>query len=549
MNERARLRCSDCRAALEFHPLRMRCPQCQSEWLEFSYPPPDGLPQGPGGSLWRYSAWLPVQPIEGLILGAGGTPLTAARALGLSLGLDHLWIKDERQGPTSTFKDRQASLTVHGLSAFGLREAVVASTGNVAMAFAAYCARAGIRLWTFLTSLVPLEKMHEIGLYGAHAVKVTGSYDAVKPLAAAFARQRGAFMERGVRNPLAVEALKTIAYEIAEALGHAYPRRADGRPWRAPDWYVQAVSGGLGPIAVGKGFAELARWGIIDGIPKMAIIQAEGCAPMAAAWGAGSEEATPVNEPRTRIASLTTGAPGRAYRILRRHLLEHGGTMQSVSDAQAAQAMRQVAALEGISMEPAAAVAFAGLKSLVAQGAIQRHEIVVVNCSGHGMPASPEVLPAGWAESLEATCATPSPEGLLGALRALNRPHRQRLLIVDDHAEARRLLRRLVTACGDFQILEAASGQQALELAQTQRPDGILLDLMMPEMDGFGVLERLQAHPRTRSIPVIVVTAKALTPTEKAFLQKGVVDMMEKGDLRPEQLERALRALHGEGQG
>ncbi len=116
------------------------------------------------------------------------------RTLGACLGCPNIFIKDERQGPTGSFKDRQAAVTIAALKEAGINELVVASTGNVAIAYSAYAARAGIRLWAFLTSLVPAEKMREVALYGTQVIKVTGSYDEAKQVAGEFARQRGYFL-------------------------------------------------------------------------------------------------------------------------------------------------------------------------------------------------------------------------------------------------------------------------------------------------------------------------------------------------------------------
>ena len=168
---------------------------------------------------------------------------TCALPICLLLGLPHLFIKDERRGPTSSFKDRQAAVTTAVLREAGIGDAVIASTGNVALAYSAYCARIGIQLWAFLTSRVPGAKMHEVALYGTQVVKVTSSYDRAKQLAAAFAERHGYYYDRGPASIPSVESMKTIAFEIAEAIP-----AAQGEPgWRAPDWYVQAVSGGLGP--------------------------------------------------------------------------------------------------------------------------------------------------------------------------------------------------------------------------------------------------------------------------------------------------------------
>ena len=165
------------------------------------------------------SELLPIRnPNPTLRLGEGGTPLIQAANLGMMLGLPNLFIKDERQGPTSSFKDRQAAVTIAALKEGGVTEMVAASTGNVAIALSAYAARAGIKLWAFVTSLVPGVKMREIALYGSQVVKITGSYDQAKQVAAEFAHQRGLYQDMGARTVTAVEAMKTLAFEIAEQL-------------------------------------------------------------------------------------------------------------------------------------------------------------------------------------------------------------------------------------------------------------------------------------------------------------------------------------------
>jgi threonine synthase len=136
-------------------------------------------------NLWRYHEVLPIYDTTNVVsLGEGGTPLIKSRALAASLGLKNLYIKDERQGPTGSFKDRQATVAISALREMGVDELVVASTGNVAIAYAAYCARAGIKLWAFFPSLAPGEKMREAALYGAEVIKITGTYDQTKELAA-----------------------------------------------------------------------------------------------------------------------------------------------------------------------------------------------------------------------------------------------------------------------------------------------------------------------------------------------------------------------------
>jgi threonine synthase len=551
------IRCLDCGHAAPFMPSSMHCPQCNSQWREAEYDMTEVARTFPSEiknrpfDLWRYQELLPIHnPNPTLRLGEGGTPLIQAANLGMMLGLPNLYIKDERQGPTSSFKDRQAAVTIAALKEGGVTEMVAASTGNVAISLSAYAARAGIKLWAFVTSLVPGVKMREIALYGSQVVKITGSYDQAKQVAAEFARQRGLYQDMGARTVTAVEAMKTIAFEIAEQLTlqrGAPPGSTDLAPkWHTPDWYVQAISGGMGPLGVYKGFRELQQLGMIDRIPAIAPIQAEGCAPMVNSWKKGLEQAEPVLSPQTRIETLATGDPGRTYVMLRKQVNETHGVFESVSDEDAFRAMHVLAKMEGISAEPAAAVAFAGLFKLVRAGIIKSTDTVVVNCTGHTLPAEQFLFGEGWTRDvdLQRQELAPTPqEGLLSALNNVTPNRFPRVVVVDDTSEARRLIRRILQSQGDFEISEATNGREAIELVTRERPDLVILDLMMPEVDGFAVLDALRGTPETANIPVIVTTAKELTVDEKSRLQGQIQSLMLKGDFLNDEFLEEVRSL------
>jgi threonine synthase len=395
---------------------------------------------------------------------------------------------------------------------------------------------------------------------------VTASYDQAKHVAAEFARQRGLYLERGSRSIPPVEAMKTIAFEICEQLtreldpeqkvstsavesqgsDNAVPR------WKTPNWYIQAVSGGLGPHGIGKGFEELKQMGWIDQVPAIANIQADGCSPMVYAWKQNLEIAEPIRSPRTHIANLSTGDPGRTYTLLRQRMLRggagddhRGGTFESVTDEEAFRTIHILAKMEGLSVEPATAVAFAGLIKMVRAGMIKPTETVVVNCTGHTSAIASEILGEGWARNI--VVPTPSAEtpeeGLLAALSHVTTEQFSRIAIVDDTPDARRLIRRILQSQGDYTIFEATNGREAIELSKREQPDLIILDLMMPEVDGFSVLDSLKADARTASIPVIVVTAKELTSDEKALLQGRIYKLMQKGEFMNEDLADEVRAL------
>ncbi len=552
------VRCLDCGHTAPYFPTSINCPRCNSQWREAVYDYEaigksfiSSLPSRLF-DLWRYRELLPVRnPNPVVMLGEGGTPLIQAVNLGMMLGCPNIFIKDERQGPTSSFKDRQAAVTIAALKEAGITEMVAASTGNVAISYSAYAARAGIKLWAFVTSLVPAVKMREIAIYGSQVIKVTGSYDQAKQVAAEFARQRGLYLDMGARTITSIEAMKTIAFEISEQLtamlGPVTANNGKARPvWRSPDWYIQSVSGGMGPLGIAKGTSELRAMDIIDRLPAIAAIQSEGCSPMVQAWKDGKETAVPVTSPRTHIETLATGDPGRTYTILRKWVNETHGVFESVTDEEAFRAMHVLAKMEGISAEPAAAVSFAGLFKLVRSGVIKSTDVVVVNCTGHTMPTEPFLLGDDWARNVvlpvHAKEETPE-EGLLAALSRVAPDRFPRVALVDDSPDARRLIRRILQSQGNYTIYEAEGGKQALGLIEKELPDLVILDLMMPEMDGFMVLDALKSKPETTNIPVIVATAKELTPDEKNRLKGQIQALMQKGDFLSDEFLDEVRSL------
>ena len=524
------LECVVCGGQQPYEPfVAAICKHCNSQWLEGRYDYEAfkrevlrGLPGRPL-NLWRYRDILPLRDPSALELyPAGGTPLWVSQRFVPALGRDHVFIKDERYGPTSSFKDRQAAVAVAAMTEGEIHEAVIASTGNAAVAYAAACARAGIKLWVFMTSLVPQEKLREAALFGAEVIRVSGNYDQTKQIAAQFAERRHLLLDRGATSIPARESMKTIAYEIVEQLG-----------WRAPDWYIQSVSGGLGPLGVYQGFREMYGMGLIERIPKLAVVQAEGCAPMVNAFKAGSEVAEPVI-PDTRITILSTGDPGKSYTYLWNLTRQYGGLMESVSDAEAFDSMRSLASAEGMAVEPAAAVAFAGLKKMVSNGDIGEEETVVVNCTGHTFPVEKHVLGDHFAMDVHLSeDQAPAPrEGLQAALENLDEKTTT-ILIIDDNDDDALLICRLLESRKGYRLFHAKDGWEGLAQARHKRPDLIVVDLMMPGMDGFGVIEELRLDPRTRDIPIVVVSAKDISAEERRRLNGHIEVLYQKGSLQP----------------
>ncbi|MBP6179364.1 MAG: threonine synthase [Anaerolineales bacterium] len=522
------LQCAICGNQQSYEPfVPAVCSQCSSQWLEASYDYESfkreilrGLP-GHASNLWRYQDVLPVDNANSSNLyPAGGTPLWLSQRFAPSLGHERVYFKDERYGPTSSFKDRQAAVAVAAMNEGGIKEAVIASTGNAAVAYAAACARAGVKLWVFMTSLVPQEKLREAALFGAEVIRVSGNYDQTKQIASQFAQRKHLLLDRGASSVPARESMKTIAYEIVEQLG-----------WRAPDWYIQAVSGGMGPMGVYQGFKELFDMGLIHRIPKIAVIQAEGCSPMVKAFKTGRDTAEPMI-PDTRIIILSTGDPGKTYTYLWNILQKYGGTMESVTDAEAFDAMRALAKSEGMAVEPATAVAYAGLVKMLKDGTIGRDETVVVNCTGHTFPVEKHVLGDQWAVDVHLSKdQSPAPqEGLQAALENLDEKVTT-VLLVDDNSDDALLIRRLLEGKKSYRVYHAKDGWEGLAMARQHLPDLIVSDLTMPGIDGFGFVEELKLDPRTKDIPVVVVSAKDITTEERNRLNGRVEALYQKGSL------------------
>ena len=531
--------CLECLHEAPADPMLAACPACGSGWLDAQYDYeavsrlwPAAL-AGRERSLWRYAELLPYSdPDPEISMGEGFTSLIRLHQLERRYGHPHIYTKDERQGPTSSFKDRQAALAVTAMRRAGITECVLASTGNAAAAYAAYCARAGIKLWLFLTSLVPAEKMREAALYGAEVVKVSGTYDETKHVAAEFAARKGIHLDRGAKAVPGKESMKTLGYEIAEQLGLALHPDTPGR-FASPDWYIQAVSGGIGPLGAWKGFDELRRMGLIEKMPKLGIVQAAGCAPMVLAHAAGQDKAEPV-VPKTLITVLATGDPGFSYTLLHRAVARDGGAMIAVEDGETFQAMRTVASKVGFSVEPATAVAFAGLEKLLRDGTIAPGETVVVNCSGHTFPAESHILGDQYILNLELdrrgdrVTSSRQEEGLGAALERLDEQITT-ILVVDDTLNDRRLIRRLLQRYKQYRVFEAQNGAEALRMVREHQPDLVVADLTMPEMDGFSLLEQLKGDPTTADIPVMVVSAKNLTDQDREFLAAHSESVWTKG--------------------
>jgi len=325
--------------------------------------------------LWRYLELLPVDAPPARGLAVGSTPLVHAHRLGAALGIDRLLIKDDTRNPTLSFKDRAVAIAATRAVDFGLSALACASTGNLAGATAAAAAAVGLPAYVFIpVDLEPAKIDHALA-YGATVVPIDGTYDDVNRLCLEVADELGwGFVNVNLR-PFYAEGSKTLAFEIAEALG-----------WRLPDVIVAPIASGAMFIKLAKAFDELAEVGLIDRRTPVRFVggQAAGCAPVATAFAAGTDVIDPVRTPDTIVRSLAIGNPADG-----RYAVElanaSGGTIEAIPDAATAEAIRQVARLEGIYPETAGGVTLAAAQAARARGIIRDGDEVVALLTGNGL--------------------------------------------------------------------------------------------------------------------------------------------------------------------
>lgn len=104
----------------------------------------------------------------------------------------------------------------------------------------------------------------------------------------------------------------------------------------------------------------------------------------------------------------------------------------------------------------------------------------------------------------------------------------KRILVIDDEDDIRKLTQTCLEIMGGWQVLVACSGSEGLLLAEANQPDAILLDLMMPDMDGLATFEKLHANPTTKHIPVILLTAKERSANQNQLSEMGVTGVIKK---------------------
>ena len=376
------LECSQCGRRFDAGKLQTFCPDCQAPLLaRYDLPAArqsldrDVFSRRPRG-MWRWHELLPVlDPQHFVSLGEGDCPLLLVPHLSQALGVDHLYIKDESNNPTGSFKARGLAAAVSKAKELGVRQVIVPTAGNAGGAMAAYAARGGLRASVFMPSDTPRANLVECQVAGAEVTLVDGLISDAARLADQKARAEGWFDLSTFKEPYRTEGKKIMGYELAEAFH-----------WKLPDVIVYPTGGGTGLVGMVKAFDELAALGWLetDRRPRMVAVQAEGCAPVIKAFQEGQATCEFWPDAHT-IASGLRVPKSFADRLILRDLAASHGTAVAVSDEEIVQAQALIGQAEGIFAAPEGAATLAGLRRLVESGWVKPSETVVLFNTGSGL--------------------------------------------------------------------------------------------------------------------------------------------------------------------
>jgi threonine synthase len=394
------LRCIFCAAAYAPGEVEYTCPACGATGIldvEYDYDAvrrefsKKTLASNGETSMWRYAPLLPVADADRRPrLRVGWTPVYETPRLARELGVKKVWIKDEGLSPTGSAKDRASAIATVRAASLGQRHIACASTGNAASSLAGLAADMDLMAHIFVPATAPEAKVAQLLVYGAQVLLVDAPYAGVWELCQQAVENYSWYNRNCAVNPYLVEGKKTGGLEAAEQLAGDLP-----------DVVAVAVGDGCTVAGIGKGFDEMHRLGIVDRVPRLLGVQAEGAAPIAGAHAGQREEIVPV-QAQTLADSISVGTPRNGVKALRA-VEKTGGTYVTVADQLILEMIPRLARGSGVFGEPAAVAALAGVKEARAQQWIDAHESVLIMVTGNGLKdvrgvmrsvSMPEPIPA-----------------------------------------------------------------------------------------------------------------------------------------------------------
>jgi len=367
-------KCSQCSASYEIVPELMLCPECSS--THKSGQPLNGVLEVELSGTLESNDPLDFLPVEGQYFPAipvGNTPLWQPENLQKKYGFPELYLKDDGVNPTGSLKDRASFLVAAFARKHGIREVVVASTGNAGSSMAGVGAAAGLKVKLFLPKTAPQAKMIQALQYGADLVLADKNYDQAFSLSLEYSNTRGGMNRNTAYNPMTIEGKKTVSIEIFKQLK------------KAPDHVFVSVGDGVIMSGVYKGFRDLLQLGRIDKIPVVHAVQASGSDAICRAMESGDfdgQAESPVRAAKTVADSISVDTPSNGHLALK-NLKAFGGHCFRVTDEEILSAQKELSSTCGLFSEPAAATAYAGF--LKQKAALDSNETCVVLLTGNGL--------------------------------------------------------------------------------------------------------------------------------------------------------------------
>ncbi len=329
-------------------------------------------------TLWRYAEMLPVQDSAYRVtLGEGFTPMFQLGKIGKKLGLSQLYVKDEGQNPTASFKARGLVMAVARAAELGAEAVAIPTAGNAGSAMAAYAARLGLSAYIYTPQDVPEQFLLEMRALGAEITLIDGLITDCGRYVQEGVKEGRWFDVSTLKEPYRVEGKKTMGYELAEQFG-----------WELPEVVIYPTGGGTGIVGMWKAFNEMEQLGWIGSKrPRMVTVQSSGCAPLVRAFDNGAEFAKPWKNAATIADGLRVPAAIGDFLVLRA-LRESNGTAVAVDDNNIRAALRDFGTQEGLFVAPEAAATLTALEHLTNTGWIKPDERVVLFLTGNGLKYS-----------------------------------------------------------------------------------------------------------------------------------------------------------------
>lgn len=382
----------------EWFAQNQMCPKCGSKhsevWYHSDYKELPLIIKGNPENFWQYFYYLPLSRRENIVTrNEGAVDLQqwwfledfAREKYGLDIKV--LVYRNDLNGGTGTFKDVAASLAASIFKENDIKQYCVASTGNTATAYARYLSIAGVNCSVFIPNNAIKASEAVISAYGQRVFRVKGDYSKAKEIAAEYSKKHKILISSGNIDPIRVEAKKTMVFEWIRQIG------------KMPDVYIQAISGGTGPIAIDKGIREIKSIYPELKNPRMIMVQPDGCDPMVQAWDnseakgfpEGFENEFPIlDNPQTAVPTLATGHPA-TYPIVAKIVKESEGCFIRMKEEKLVPIGRLIAYERKVILGPASAVCVAGFFNALEKGLIKDGETVLVN-TGEGVRRAPDFV-------------------------------------------------------------------------------------------------------------------------------------------------------------